>query len=109
MNEFSHARKVVDQFKQLLSSQEIQCLEDEHFDELVLLIEAAIDAAVLDALEKNRRPDGTTGQGNPPSGGKGVLNLRPLARPRPKTAASRAIVRGSAATTGPQPWHRWCN
>ncbi len=52
MNEFSHARKVVDQFKQLLSSQEVQCLEDEHFDELVLLIEAAIDAAVLDALEK---------------------------------------------------------
>ncbi len=52
MNEFSHARKVVDQFKQLLSSQEIQCLEDEHFDELTLLIEAAIDAAVLDALEK---------------------------------------------------------
>ncbi len=52
MNEFNHARKVVDQFKQLLSSQEIQCLEDEHFDELVLLIEAAIDAAVLDALEK---------------------------------------------------------
>ncbi len=52
MNEFSHAQKVVEQFKHLLSSHEIQAVDDEHFDELVLLIEAAIDAAVLDALEK---------------------------------------------------------
>ncbi len=52
MNEFSHAKKVVEQFKHLLTSQETRCLEEEHFDELVLLIEAAIDAAVLDALEK---------------------------------------------------------
>lgn len=52
MNEFSHAKKVVEQFKHLLSSQEAQCVSAEHFDELTLLIEAAIDAAVLDALEK---------------------------------------------------------
>ena len=52
MNEFSHARKVVEQFKRLLSEQENQCLGEEHFDELVLLVEAAIDAAVLEALEK---------------------------------------------------------
>ncbi len=52
MNEFTHAQKVVEQFKTLLSREEIQGLEEEHMDELTLLIEAAIDAAVLEALEK---------------------------------------------------------
>ncbi|HHJ38641.1 MAG: hypothetical protein AXA67_04175 [Methylothermaceae bacteria B42] len=52
MNEFTHAQKVVEQFKTLLSREEIQGLEEEHMDELILLIEAAIDAAVLEALEK---------------------------------------------------------
>ncbi len=52
MNEFTHAQKVVEQFKTLLSREEIQGLEAEHLDELTLLIEAAVDAAVLEALEK---------------------------------------------------------
>lgn len=43
-----HAQKVVDQFKTLLSVTGRQHVGEKHFAELALLIEAAIDAAVLE-------------------------------------------------------------
>jgi hypothetical protein len=43
-----HAERVVDQFRALLSSTGRQHVGEKHFAELSLLIEAAIDAALLD-------------------------------------------------------------
>jgi hypothetical protein len=43
-----HAERVVDQFKDLLSATGRQHVGEKHFAELALLIESAIDAALLD-------------------------------------------------------------
>jgi hypothetical protein len=43
-----HAERVVSQFKDLLSPTGRQHVGEKHFAELALLIEAAIDAALLD-------------------------------------------------------------
>lgn len=43
-----HAEQVVDQFRELLSATGRQHVGEKHFAELALLIEAAIDAAVLE-------------------------------------------------------------
>lgn len=48
---FEHAERVVKSFKQKLTANEITSLGDEHFDQLALLIESAISAAVLDEVE----------------------------------------------------------
>ena len=44
----AHAQHVVDQFKTLLSATGRQHVGEKHFAQLALLIEAAIDAAVLE-------------------------------------------------------------
>jgi len=43
-----HAEQVVDQFRQMLSATGRQHVGEKHFAELALLIEAAIDAALLE-------------------------------------------------------------
>ncbi len=52
MRQAAHARQVVERFKAFLSEDEQAQLGEEHFDELSLLIESAIDASVLDAMER---------------------------------------------------------
>lgn len=47
-----HARKVVDRFKEMLGDDCQDRLSEQHFDELTLLIESAIDAAVFDKMER---------------------------------------------------------
>ncbi len=49
-NQSAHARSVVDRFRQMLLESG-DTLNDEHADELALLIESALDAALLDQLE----------------------------------------------------------
>lgn len=46
-----HAKKVVDRFAEMLGPELVQQLSDDHLAELTLLIESAIDAAVLDTEE----------------------------------------------------------
>jgi hypothetical protein len=46
----ARARKVVDHFRQVLPPQACAEIGDEHFDELALMIESAIEAAVFDEL-----------------------------------------------------------
>lgn len=48
---FEQAERVVKSFKQKLSEAEITGLGDDHFDQLALLIESAISAAVLSEVE----------------------------------------------------------
>ncbi|MGV6818320.1 MAG: hypothetical protein ACWA44_13765 [Thiotrichales bacterium] len=45
-----HAKEVVDRFKEMLGD-DLPANCEEHLDELELLVESAIDAAVLDAEE----------------------------------------------------------
>lgn len=47
----SHAKKVVDRFKEMLGEELTTSLSEQHLDELELLIESAIDAAVFDVEE----------------------------------------------------------
>ena len=47
-----HAKKVVNRFRKMIGEAGSKQLGDDHWDELVLLVESAIDAAVLDAEEK---------------------------------------------------------
>jgi hypothetical protein len=48
----AHAERVVHQFKDLLSVTGRQHVGEKHFEQLALLIESAIDAAVLDENAK---------------------------------------------------------
>jgi len=48
----THAEKVVNRFRSMIGDVSSQQVGDEHWDELSLLVESAIDAAVLDAEEK---------------------------------------------------------
>ena len=50
--ELQHAEKIVNHFKQVLDRQQITDIGQEHFDELSLMIEAAISASVLTAQER---------------------------------------------------------
>ncbi|MGV6859742.1 MAG: hypothetical protein ACWA5X_12330 [bacterium] len=50
-SQVEHANKIVEQFQGLLGQEALACISDEHFKELSLLIESAIDASVLDAEE----------------------------------------------------------
>ena len=51
MHKTQHAQKITDRFKDLVS-QAGHKLPKEHYDELGLLIEAGIDTALLERLEK---------------------------------------------------------
>jgi len=46
-----HARQVVERFRNMLSPSGRQHVGETHFDELALLVEAAISSAVLEAME----------------------------------------------------------
>lgn len=46
-----HARQVVERFQDMISESGRQHIGQKHFDELVLLIESAMSAAVLEELE----------------------------------------------------------
>lgn len=48
----THAEKVVNRFRSMIGDANSRQIGDEHWDELSLLVESAIDAAVLDAEEK---------------------------------------------------------
>jgi hypothetical protein len=52
IEQFSHAQKVANRFRDIVveSGDEIS---DEHISELVLLIESAIDAALLEKVERH--------------------------------------------------------
>lgn len=47
----THAQKVADRFRKILEESDDQCLDDNHYDELSLLIESAIDAALIEKEE----------------------------------------------------------
>lgn len=47
-----HAERVVERFKQMLSTSGQQRVGQQHFEELVLLIESAIDSALLEETER---------------------------------------------------------
>ena len=48
----AHATKVVNRFRAMIGDTCSQQLDEEHWEELVLLVESAMDAVVLDAEEK---------------------------------------------------------
>jgi hypothetical protein len=48
----SHAKKVVDRFRELIGEESSRICGEGHWEELGLLIESAIDAAVFDAEER---------------------------------------------------------
>ncbi len=50
--ESKHAERVVARFREMLGEECRSHFSDEHFDELALLVESAIDAAVLEAKER---------------------------------------------------------
>lgn len=51
MKKTKHAQKITERFKELVSDAG-QKLPKEHYEELALLIEAGIDTALLERLEK---------------------------------------------------------
>ena len=51
MQKTQHAQKITDRFRELVN-QAGDKLADEHYDELSLLIEAGIDTALVERLEK---------------------------------------------------------
>lgn len=51
MHKTQHAQKITERFRELVD-QAGDSLPDEHYDELVLLIEAGIDTALVEHLEK---------------------------------------------------------
>ncbi len=50
--ETAHAAKVVARFKEMLGEECREHFNDEHLDELALLVESAIDAAVFETKER---------------------------------------------------------
>lgn len=56
MNIEDHAAKVVKRFKEMLSAEQLAVIEEERFEELEMLVEAAIGSseaqALLDAVEQ---------------------------------------------------------
>jgi len=51
MHKTAHAQQMTDRFRELVNNAG-ESLSDERYDELVLLIEAGIDTALLERLEK---------------------------------------------------------
>lgn len=54
MNETKHAAKVVEHFKSLLDEGTIAKIGEEHFNQLQLMIESAIDASTIEILQQAR-------------------------------------------------------
>ncbi len=52
IEQFSHAQKVANHFRDIVTDSGDE-ISDEHIAELVLLIESAIDAALLDKVERH--------------------------------------------------------
>jgi hypothetical protein len=48
----THARKVAQRFRDLVEGSDHPNLDDEHFEELILLIESAIDSVLVEKMEK---------------------------------------------------------
>lgn len=48
----THAQNVANRFRTILEEAGNQCLDDNHLDELSLLIESAIDAALIEKEEQ---------------------------------------------------------
>lgn len=48
----THARKVAHRFRDLVENSDHPNLDDEHYEELVLLIESAIDSVLVEKMEK---------------------------------------------------------
>ena len=51
MHKTQHAREMADRFRELVETSG-DSLSDEHYDELTLIIEAGIDTALVERLEK---------------------------------------------------------
>ena len=51
MHRTEHARQIADRFRELVE-ETADIISAEHYDELALLIEAGIDAAVVETLER---------------------------------------------------------
>ena len=51
MNQSEHARRMVERFRELVASAG-DSLPEAHYDELQLIIEAGVDAALIEQLEK---------------------------------------------------------
>ncbi len=51
MNQSEHARRMVERFRELVASAG-DSLPESHYDELQLIIEAGVDAALIEQLEK---------------------------------------------------------
>lgn len=51
MQKTKHAEQIADRFRSLVEDAD-HSLADEHYDELILLIEAGIDTALFEKLEK---------------------------------------------------------
>jgi len=51
MNQNAHAEAITTRFKELFE-QSGESLSQEHFDELTLLIEAGLDAAIIEKMEQ---------------------------------------------------------
>ncbi len=51
MHKTNHAKQIADRFRELVEGAD-HTLADEHYDELTLLIEAGIDTALFERLEK---------------------------------------------------------
>ena len=52
MKQTEHAKKVVESFQAKLPEAMVRDISEAHFDELALMIESAISAAVLEEMEK---------------------------------------------------------
>jgi len=52
IEQFSHAQKVANRFKDIVEENG-DSISDEHIEELVLLIESAIDSALLEKVERH--------------------------------------------------------
>ena len=53
MDEYSHSHKLVDRFRRMIGPDICSQIGEEHFEELALMIESAIDASLVDVLERS--------------------------------------------------------
>ncbi|MFQ5469076.1 MAG: hypothetical protein ACE5EH_02090 [Gammaproteobacteria bacterium] len=53
LDETKQAKKVIDRFKEGLPNEAIKAIDSHHFDELEIMIEAAIDASIVDVVKRS--------------------------------------------------------
>jgi hypothetical protein len=51
-NHKNHSNEIVRNFKELLPAEALQAIDEEHFEELALMIESALCTAVLEHIEE---------------------------------------------------------